>query len=211
MGCVTGAIDSVKLENGKVIYTTIGNTPPIGICGSGIIDAAALLISSEAADYTGRIESQDDFNAPWIVEFDDLPALLLASAEETKNGVPIVFTQKDLREVQLAKAAVAGGIMTLLKERNISLEDVDHVYLAGGFGSYINPESAGIIGLLPGNLSEKTETAGNTSGEGAVWALLDRNEFDNLQVIQLHCSYIELSARADFQQFYIEEMYFGDY
>lgn len=211
MGGVDGAIDSVKLEDGKVIYTTIGNKPPIGICGSGIIDAAALLISSEAADYTGRIESPDDFDVPWIVEFDGLPALLLVTAEESGNGVPIVFTQKDLREVQLAKAAVAGGIMTLLKERNISIEDVDHVYLAGGFGSYINPESAGIIGLLPGNLSEKTETAGNTSGEGAVRALLDRNEFDNLRVVQLHCSYIELSARADFQQFYIEEMYFGDY
>lgn len=211
MGGVAGAIDSVKLENGKVIYTTIGNKPPIGICGSGIIDAAALLISSEAADYTGRIESADDFDVPWIVEFDGHPALLIASIDESGNDTPIVFTQKDLREVQLAKAAVAGGVMTLLKERSIAIEDIDHVYLAGGFGSYINPESAGIIGLLPGNLSEKTETAGNTSGEGAVRALLDRNEFDNLRVVQLHCSYIELSARADFQQFYIEEMYFGDY
>jgi len=211
MGGVNGAIDSVKLEDGKVIYTTIGNKSPIGICGSGIIDAAALLISSEAADYTGRIESPDDFDVPWIVEFDGQPALLIVTAEESENGASIVFTQKDLREVQLAKAAVAGGIMTLLKERNISIDDVDHVYLAGGFGSYINPESAGIIGLLPGNLSEQTETAGNTSGEGAVRALLDRNEFDNLQDIQLKCSYIELSARADFQQFFIEEMYFGDY
>ena len=211
MGGVNGAIDSVKLEDGKVIYTTIGNKSPIGICGSGIIDAAALLISSEAADYTGRIESPDDFDVPWIVEFDGQPALLIVTAEESENGASIVFTQKDLREVQLAKAAVAGGIMTLLKERNISIDDVDLVYLAGGFGSYINPESAGIIGLLPGNLSEQTETAGNTSGEGAVRALLDRNEFDNLQDIQLKCSYIELSARADFQQFFIEEMYFGDY
>ena len=211
MGGVTGAIDSVRLEKGKIVYTTIGNTPPAGICGSGIIDAAALLISSEAADYTGRIAAKDDIKVPWIVEFDGLPALLLADADETENGVPIVFTQKDLREVQLAKAAVAGGIMTLLKERNLSIADITHVYLAGGFGSYINPESAGIIGLLPGNLSEKTETAGNTSGEGAVRMLLDRNELDNLKMVQFHCSYIELSARADFQQFYIEEMYFGDY
>jgi uncharacterized 2Fe-2S/4Fe-4S cluster protein (DUF4445 family) len=211
MGGVTGAVDSVKLVDGKVIYTTIGNTPPKGICGSGIIDAAAMLISSEAADYTGRIESHDDFDVPWIVDFDDQPALLIVSAEESETGIPIVFTQKDLREVQLAKAAVAGGVMTLLKERNISIEDIDHVYLAGGFGSYINPESAGVIGLLPGNLSEKTETAGNTSGEGAVRALLHKNEFDNLLAVQLHCSYLELSARADFQQFYIEEMYFGDY
>ncbi|MCK5156075.1 MAG: DUF4445 domain-containing protein [Spirochaetales bacterium] len=210
-GGIAGAIDSVKLENGKILYTTIGNKPPIGICGSGIIDAAALLISSGAADYTGRIESQENFEAPWIVVFDGAPALLLASIDETNNGTPIVFTQKDLREVQLAKAAVAGGIRTLLKDRNISLDDVAHVYLAGGFGSYINPENAGIIGLLPGNLSEKTETAGNTSGQGALRALLDKNEFDNLQIIQENCFYIELSARADFQQFYIEEMYFGDY
>jgi len=209
-GGITGAVDSVKLTDGKVEITTIGDAPAVGICGSGIIDAAAMLVASGAADYTGRMADPGDPDYPWIVDFQGSPALLIADAQQTLGASPIYFTQKDLREVQLAKAAIAGGIRTLLAEKDLSLDEIDEVFLAGGFGSYINPESAGIIGLLPGNLAKITTTVGNTAGEGAVRALLDRDEFARLRQIQQETTYIELSARADFQQYYIEEMYFGE-
>jgi uncharacterized 2Fe-2S/4Fe-4S cluster protein (DUF4445 family) len=208
-GGVSGAIDTVTLEEGRIVCTTIADKPAVGICGSGIIDAAALLISSGAADYTGRMVHPGNPDFPWIVDFQGSPALLLCEGEQTRSGSPIYFTQKDLREVQLAKAAIAGGIRTLLHERKLDTERISEVYLAGGFGSYINPASAGIIGLLPFGLAKKTTAVGNTAGEGAVRALLDLEELSNLRQIQRESHYIELSSHPEFQDFYIDEMYFG--
>lgn len=209
-GGITGAVDTVTLKDGKIKITTINSAKAIGICGSGIIDTAALLVSSGAADYTGRFEDPGNDKFPWIVDFEGMPALLLVDKDETATGEPIYFTQKDLREVQLAKAAISGGIRTLMKEKGLSFGEIARVYLAGGFGSYIDPASAGIIGLLPGGLAERCEAVGNTAGEGAVSALLDAEAAGDLDRIGTMTHYLELSNRADFQNYYIEEMYFGE-
>lgn len=209
-GGITGAVDSAALEDGEINITTINNSKAVGICGSGIIDIAALLVSSGAADCTGKIEDPGNKKFPWIVDFEGMPALLLVDKAGTATGEPIYFTQKDLREVQLAKAAISGGIRTLMKEKGLSSEEITRVYLAGGFGSCIDPASAGIIGLLPGGLAERCEAVGNTAGEGAASALLDAEAAGDLDRIGTMTHYLELSNRADFQNYFIEEMYFGE-
>ncbi|MBI9102178.1 MAG: DUF4445 domain-containing protein [Spirochaetales bacterium] len=209
-GGIPGAIDKVELVNGELKWTTIDNQPPRGICGSGIIDIAALLINSGAAEYTGRILPPEESGFSWIVEDEEGPALRFNSSTSLDPVNDILFTQKDLREVQLAKAAIAGGILTLIHETGLKLSDIGSVILAGGFGSYINPVSAGRIGLLPGNLSKITRAAGNTSGDGAVKVLLERGVEAKLTHIASSCQYIELSSNPGFQNFYIDEMCFPD-
>lgn len=189
IGGVAGAVDSVYWQEGKLMNTTIGRRPPIGICGSGIIDAAACLVSSGIADETGALAKP----------FDEKGFTIAADLR---------FTQADLRQIQLAKAAVAAGIATLLKERGIGTAEVEKVYLAGGFGSYLRPESAARIGLVPPELLSKIVAVGNAAGHGALRMLLFKSENAALEALQEKTRYIELSDSAYFRDRYIEEMFF---
>lgn len=118
------------------------------------------------------------------------------------------MTQKDIREVQLAKGAIAAGINILTKEAGISLADVANIYLAGGFGSYINPHNACKIGLLPRELEEKIRRAGNAAGLGAQSYLLDERKREEAGLLAKKVEYIELSLRKDFQSEFIQAMDF---
>lgn len=178
MAAVEGAI-SVYNDTG---YKTIGNAVPQGICGSGLIDIAAELIKSNIIDSEGNMEK--DF----------------VVVDEEKSGAngPIIFTQKDVRELQLAKSAIATGIKILLKHAGISYKGVDALFLAGGFGNYINKKSSITIGLLPPELEDKIIPVGNASGTGAsLHAKSIRFEQILNEVIQ-KAHYIELSEDEDF-------------
>ena len=215
VGGVPGAINSVKIVNGELIYTTIADKKPVGICGSGIVDITAMLIDVGIIDETGRILYEDEVSKELgiklyerIIEQDGELSFIIAGAKETQNGSPIIITGKDIREIQLAKAAIAAGINILIKKRGIALSDIQTVYLAGGFGSFIDKLSAVKIGLLPSELIGKIRVLGNAAGTGAIMALLSREKYKECDIIKNKVEYIELSGSAEFTEEYTNAIYF---
>ena len=192
-GGVAGAIDSLFWNEGRLEWTTIGGLSPVGVCGSGIIDAAACLVRGGIADDTGALSD------PWVEE-----GYPLAGAA----GKTIHFTQGDLRQIQLAKAAVAAGIASMLDDAGAELKDIEHVFLAGGFGSYLRPASAAAIGLIPPELLPKVEAVGNAAGHGAVRILLFKNEARDLSSLATAVRYLELSGYDFFRDRFVEELFF---
>lgn len=218
LGGITGAVDSAVIENNLVKISTIGNGKAIGICGSGIIDIVAVLLKSGLVDFTGRIldedETRDDRATTLLkkIKVDkNESAFLIAGASESGNGENIVFTQGDIREVQLAKAAISAGILSLLNKAGRSVSDVDHLYIAGGFGSFISKKSASAIGLFPDELLTKTESVGNTAGLGALSCAFSEENFIIAKEIAKKTEYIELSSDSLFNMKYMEEMVFPEY
>jgi uncharacterized 2Fe-2S/4Fe-4S cluster protein (DUF4445 family) len=194
-GGVAGAIDSLLWNEGKLEWTTIGGLSPIGVCGSGIIDAAACLVRGGIADDTGAFaDSWSDEGYP------------LAGS----NGKSIVFTQGDMRQIQLAKAAVAAGIASMLDDIGAGLDDVESVFLAGGFGSYLRPASAAAIGLIPPQLLPKVQAVGNAAGHGAVRMLLFKEESRDLSSLATAVRYLELSGLDFFRDRFVEELFFPE-
>ncbi len=219
MGAVDGGISQVNFDREKgVSYATINNKPAVGLCGSGIIDLLAILVEIGLVDETGRLYCPDDNSENWSPEFppslcqrisklNNVPAFLVASTSEGAVR-DIYFTQKDIRELQLAKAAIAAGIKTLLDEMEISAQQIGHLYLAGGFGNYIDLHHAVGIGLLPKELEDKTIPIGNAAGTGAKMALLSQTCLARTETIRQKCRYIELSANPSFNSLFIEEINF---
>ncbi len=214
MGGITGAISSLSLTQG-LSYKTIGNSKPIGICGTGIVDALAQLLEVGIVDETGRVNTGWEAAVPAQAELadrittvDGMNAFVICRGEETLSGREIVLTQKDIRELQNAKAAVAAGINVLVREAGITFEDISEVYLAGGFGSYINIDSALKIGLIPSALAGKISTVGNAAGQGAVEALINEDYLKLSEEISRKIKYIELSASKDFNDYYVDCMLF---
>ncbi|MDF2988703.1 MAG: ferredoxin [Eubacterium sp.] len=216
MGSIAGAISTVSLKQG-LSYTTIGDSRPIGICGTGVVDALAQLLEVGIVDETGRIDT--GWEAPntelaalteRISQADGMNAFIICYKEETPTWREIAITQKDIRELQNAKAAIAAGINVLVREAGISFDDIKTVYLAGGFGSYINIESALKIGLIPSALEGKIQTAGNAAGQGAIEALINSDSLKAAEEISRKIKYIELSASKDFNDYYVECMMFEE-
>lgn len=208
MSGVEGAIDHVDLKRDP-IFSTIGGKKSKGICGSGIVDVIAELFKHGIVDNTGRILDKDEVTSAVgekyldrIVQYNEMPAFLI----DDENG--IYLTQKDVRQVQLAKAAIRAGINILINEMNISERDIKKVYLAGGFGSYISIESAATIGLIPSELKDRTIQIGNAAGLGASLALLSDNELNRAKIVRDKIKYIELSNVPTFQEEFIKSMYF---
>lgn len=214
MGAVEGALNTFCIRE-NIEYTVIGDTEPVGICGSAIVDIIASFLDTGIIDETGRFAEAEEIENETIRDIfinsyncDGEGFFILVPKEKSASGKAIVFTQRDIREVQLAKAAISAGIATLLHNSGKSERDVIHLYIAGGFGNYINKESAARMGLIPFSLLGRSVSMGNTAGLGAINYSLDA---DNLQVcdkIVSHTTYVELSDSAWFQQKYIEEMVF---
>ncbi len=194
-GGVHGAVDSLYWKDGQLAWTTIGNGDPVGVCGSGIIDAAACLVRGKILDESGAmVEPWNELGYP------------LAGQEPVR----LRFTQADVRQIQLAKAAVAAGIGTMLADRGATFDDVERVFLAGGFGSYLRPESAAVIGLIPPPLLPKVEAVGNAAGHGAVRMLLFRNEVREMSALAKAMGYLELSGSDFFRDRFVEELFFPE-
>jgi len=188
-GCasIPGAIDKVSVHDGKLVCRTIGNKTAVGICGSGLVDAVAALLITDALDETGFLE--------------DDPVLL---KDETS------LTQGDIRAVQLAKAAIHAGILSLLETAGCSLDDVGTMYLAGGFGSHLNLSSASQIGLFPAELAQRVRVIGNAALDGAAMLLMDIRRRDELAQIQKQAQHVRLDGNPFFADKYINAMLFGD-
>lgn len=181
-----GAIDHMKWENGKLVYSVIGNSKPTGICGSGLMDIVTFLLEGGIMDEMGRIMDEDEFETDIAktcasriirVEPNNMKAFLLADESESGNGQKVYLSQKDIREVQLAKSAMAAGITLMADTLGIELEDIRKVMIAGAFGNYMSPHSACGIGMIPGELEERIVPVGNAAGEGAKIAALNIDEF----------------------------------
>lgn len=210
-----GAIERVWLRNGSIGYATIGGKRPSGICGSGIFDIVAALLDSGAADQTGRLATDEAAGelAPGIAarlrgegpqrEF------VLVEGAGAGNG-EITFTQKDLREVQLAKGAVRAAVELLCARVEIAGDEIEEVLLAGAFGNYIDRRSALRMGLLPQVPLERIHGIGNAAGAGALAALLSLDERQRAAELARNAEHVELMADPRFQMAFADSMMFPE-
>ena len=197
IGGVSGAIDRVWCENGKLRFTTVGGAPARGICGSGLIDLFALLLDEGVLDETGAWS--EECNSPLFHHLED-DCFYLAPA--------VFLSQDDVRQFQLAKAAIAAGIEALLAHCGVSPDKVERVFLAGGLGYYMNPTNAARTGLLSQKLLSRTQIVGNTALSGARLCLLQQESQIELDALSVATQTVELSFSPVFSQAYIENMGF---
>jgi len=207
-----GAIEKIDFLDGRLVCQTIENAAPAGFCGSGLIDAMALLVEYGIVEDTGRIKDKNE-----------LPAGLSASLKEKllehENGNEFVFTegasgkislnQKDVRELQLAKGAMLAGIKILMHELGVTPENISEILLAGAFGNYIRAEKALVIGLIPQVELKKIIFCGNAAEEGARKALVSVELRKDVEVIAKNVKYLDLSASPLFQDMFAEAMMFN--
>jgi uncharacterized 2Fe-2S/4Fe-4S cluster protein (DUF4445 family) len=200
-----GAISKVSYEDGAVKLNVVGDADPIGICGTGIVDAVAMMVRLGVVDETGYLLGADELEEPLAS---------LAGCENDSNVFyltpdhSIYITQNDVRSLQLAKAAVCAGILTMIDAAGIEVSDITQLDIAGGFGAYLNLESAAAIGLFPEELLPCASSVGNTSGEGATALLVSSAAHARESEIIEKCDYLELSTSAEFNDFYVEMMEF---
>ena len=195
MGSIPGAICHVSMTGGRCEYRTIGDQPPVGVCGTGVMETAAALHRSGIIDDTGLMK-HPYFENGYVL-----------AGEEGRN--PVIFTQQDVRQVQLGKAAVRAGTEILLQESGLNPEQIAHVYIAGGFGYRIDFEAIRELGILPNSLPEKTETVGNTSLYGTLKYLVRCAQCGEAPVQELMqlCSAAHETALA--QQDAFDEQYYA--
>ncbi len=217
MRAASGAIEHFDIgENGDLSMEVIGDTEPIGVCGSGIIDIIAVLLDAGIIDITGVINSAEelpDSVSPLlrerIIELEDQPAVLLHNSGDPMKGHKMVaLRQRDVRQIQLAKGAIRAGINLLLSEAGMHADDLDEILLAGAFGNYIRKQSAVRIGLLPEIPAERIRFVGNAAATGAKMALLSRAVREDADRIRHECRHIELAALPAFQNEFMNTMMF---
>lgn len=212
-----GAIDHLSFEGDALTFTTIGGKSPCGICGSGLMDLIALLLSYGFLDSSGRLLSVEELTNPvaktnaWrVITVDGKRAFLLVAAKDTLQGKDIYLTQKDVREVQLAKGAIAAGISLLCQKLSIETKDIEEVLIAGAFGNYMSPKSACAIGLIPPALLHRITPIGNAAGEGAKIAVLNQKEFEHTKALAERIEFLELATEPDFQDCFVDELEFPE-
>ena len=218
MRAAEGAIEVVRIRDGAVELDVIGDAEPAGICGSGLVDAAAELIRVGLLDKSGRFVPEEEAER---IE-PQLASRLTARADGTRIFVlnwaagegdmdgAVYLSQRDVRELQFAKAAIATGWRLLVEDLGIAETDIQQVLLAGSFGSYLSPSSAIRIGLVPKLALPRIVAAGNVAGEGAKMALLSLRERHAAQAILDEVRYIELSDRPDFNDRFVEQLAFPE-
>jgi len=207
MRAATGAIERLRIDGAKIQYQTIDGAPPVGICGSGILDALAQLYLAKIIDEGGRIIN----NRPRVRAYKGQHEFILVSKEERKGKPAITITQHDVRELQLAKAAIRTGIQMLLETSVCSEDDIKQVIIAGAFGTYIDVASAVAIGMLPPLPLNRFRQVGNAAGMGAKLALISLKSRAKAQAIASRVSYIELASAPKFEQVFVQASYLGRY
>jgi uncharacterized 2Fe-2S/4Fe-4S cluster protein (DUF4445 family) len=181
----TGAVDRVWVTEGEIEAHVIGEADPVGVCGSGLVDAVAALLETEALDETGFLE--------------DDPAVILS---------PVEITQEDIRAVQLAKSAIHAGMRTLIHTAKLDCDEVATLYIAGGFGSYLDVANAGKIGLLPEELTDRVTVLGNAALTGAAMLLLREDLRPSCEAMARETRIVELATNPVFVSEYMERMMF---
>jgi len=205
-----GAIEKVRLKDGEVIIDVIGGGRPTGICGSGLIDSISEFYKEGIIDRSGRIKPVKEQSRLWrnrIVEDEEGGRFILWEDGEKSS---IFISQKDIREFQLAKAAIYTGIKILLDKLEVKRENVEEVLIAGAFGNYINLESAYNVGLLPKFPNSKVKNVGNAAILGAIKALISRKSRQEAEEIPHLVHYVELAATTNFQDVLTDSIFLGE-
>jgi len=205
MKAITGAIERVRMgPDLEVEYETIGDVKPSGLCGSAVIDVVAEMLKNGVIDQHGRFNSNIKTKR---IRKNNETEFVVVWNNETATGRAITVTQKDINEVQLAKAAIYTGCSILMKRKNVKEKDIDRVFIAGAFGNYINPENAKIIGLIPDVPTEKIKFVGNTAVTGAKMALTSKEMRKKAEQITDKVRYLELANAPDFNQEFIKALF----
>ncbi|BAE84504.1 ASKHA domain-containing protein [Desulfitobacterium hafniense] len=209
-----GAIDHISFDHG-LSYTVIGNGRPIGICGSALLDGVAGFVELGMINKRGKFLEPEKLTHPSalklkdrLIKYEETWAFQLVEAGQTRHGRPILITQNDIRELQLAKGAIAAGVRILQEAMGIECEDIKEVLLAGAFGNYLNPHSACVIGLIPRELESRIKTIGNAAGNGAKIALLSAQEFSRAKDLAGGVSFVELGSYPGFNTIFAQNTYF---
>lgn len=183
-----GAVDHVWIEKGSLRWSVIGGGEAKGLCGSGLLDLVACLLELDIISETGRMDRETYY------------------LEDTA----VYLTQKDVREVQLAKGAIRAGIELMCSHWGVTPEDVDEVLLAGAFGNYLTPASACRIGMLPSGLEKKIRPIGNAAGVGAAMCAVSREAFEMAKRFAKETEFLELASKRDFQDLFVDCLSFGE-
>ncbi len=217
MRAAAGAIETVRIGDDGLVLGVIGDEEPVGLCGSGLVDTCAELVRVGLLDGSGRLLDRE-------TALERVPALadrlaVLESGERVfvlqpgpEGGVDggVFLGQRDVRELQFAKAAIATGWRLLCEELGVDARDIQQVLLAGSFGSYLSPSSAVRIGLVPALPVTRIVSAGNVAGEGAKMVLLSVRERQGARALLDQIEYVELSDRGDFNDRFVTELAFPD-
>jgi uncharacterized 2Fe-2S/4Fe-4S cluster protein (DUF4445 family) len=203
MRAAPGAIEWVKIVDDQIEYQTIDGAPPVGICGSGILDSVAELRRIGVLKENGsmRLDSH-----PRVRQTGDRPEFVLVPSGENGARGDIVINRKDVSEIQLAKGAIRAGVEVLLAEAGLVVDQVDRVVVAGAFGTYLDVASARAIGMFPPLPLERFDQVGNAAGMGAKLALLSRRCREVAEEIAQLVEYIELTTDARFSGAYMDAM-----
>jgi len=207
MRAASGAIERLWIENDNIRCQVIDEAPPTGICGSGILDSIAQLYLVGVLDKGGRMKD----NHPRVRICKKQREFVLVSEEERGGQSAIVVTQQDVRELQLAKAAIRTGIQVLLETNGRTEEEIEQVIIAGAFGTYIDVSSAITIGMLPALPLDRFRQVGNAAGMGAKLALISLSQRAEAQNIASRVHYIELASAPNFMQTFAQAGYIGLY
>jgi uncharacterized 2Fe-2S/4Fe-4S cluster protein (DUF4445 family) len=195
MRAAEGAIEGVKIRDGELELQVIGDVDPVGICGSGLVDCVAEMVQAGLLDHSGRFT-----DGPRMTKIGEERVFMLADN--------VYLSQRDVRELQFAKASIATGWNILLHEMELTTDDISQVLLAGSFGAYLSPASAVRIGLVPPLALPRIVSAGNVASEGAKMAALSHRERAEASSIVGDVEYVELSGRADFNDLFIDQLAF---
>jgi len=207
MRAARGAIERVRIQGDSVALQTIDDAPPVGICGSGVLDAMSQMYRAGIIDRGGRIGE----GHPRVRESGGEREFILAGEDDRGGGRSIGITQKDIRQLQLAKAAIRTGIQVLLKANFRSAEEIDKIIIAGAFGTYIDVESAVTVGMLPRLPMERYHQVGNAAGIGAQLALISSPMRREAGMLASRIRYIELAGSPQFSDVFVRACYVGDY
>ncbi|MGE5351051.1 MAG: ASKHA domain-containing protein [Acidobacteriota bacterium] len=203
-----GAIERAEIQKGSLKIVTIGNAEPRGICGSGLHDLVTEFLRAGLIDKSGRILDVESLPRDISDELKNRiePSETINNIRLTNDGV--MLTQKDIREVQLAKAAISAGISILMKELNITESEIGEVFVAGAFGNHLKGEDAVEIGMLPRVKPDKIKFIGNAALAGAGAVLLSEEARLKAERLSEIVEYIEISGREDFQDIFVNSMFF---
>ncbi len=206
MRATTGAIDHLTISDDyEVSYSTINKGKPRGLCGSAVVDAVSEMFRVGAIGPNGKIRT--DLGISRVKTIGGMVQFILATGEESATGDPISFTQKDVSEVQCAKAAMYSGATILMEDRGIKQGDLESILLAGAFGNYISPKSAMGLGIFPEVPLSRVKQIGNAAGSGAKIALLDETSREEARKIARGIRFVELAARPEFQERFFQALY----
>ena len=197
-----GAIDDFHIDEADISYTTIGNTEPIGICGSGVLSMVRELLKAGFINKMGAIDKKCLDSNHSFIKADD------SGKPFIKIDDNLYFTAKDIRQVQLAKGAILSGIRVLIQKAGIETGDITRVCIAGQFGKYISMDSFFGVGLMPSEFEGKVEYLGNTSLTGAYMALLDKNAIDYMTEISVETEFFELSKLEEYEKIFAKALRF---